>query len=87
VELHADRGDLLLLYTEGLARRCGPSLSAGQLQLRSAAASAPREARQDPGRLCDYLLDACLNGAEEPSGDESGDENGDDIVLLAARFA
>jgi len=87
VELHADRGDLLLLYTEGLARRCGASLSAGQLQLRSTAASAPREARQDPDRFCSYLLEACLDGAEQPPGADNGEEAGDDIVLLAARFA
>ena len=79
VELRADRGDLLLLYTEGLARRCGTSLHAGQAKLRSAAASAPREARHDPDRFCAYLLSTCLDGADGPAG-------ADDIVLLAAGF-
>ncbi|MEY9839632.1 PP2C family protein-serine/threonine phosphatase [Streptacidiphilus sp. EB103A] len=79
VELRADRGDLLLLYTEGLARRCGTSLHAGQAKLRSAAAAAPREARHDPDRFCAYLLSTCLDGADGPAG-------ADDIVLLAAGF-
>jgi serine phosphatase RsbU (regulator of sigma subunit) len=79
VELRADRGDLLLLYTEGLARRCGTSLHAGQAKLRSAAAAAPREARHDPDRFCAHLLSTCLDGADGPAG-------ADDIVLLAAGF-
>ena len=79
VELRADRGDLLLLYTEGLARRCGSSLHAGQAKLRSAAAAAPREARHDPDRFCAHLLSTCLDGADGPAG-------ADDIVLLAAGF-
>ena len=94
VELRADRGDLLLLYTEGLARRCGPSLHAGQLRLRSAAASAPRDVRHDLEHFCSYLLDACES---ERDSDRVGDRDGsrpapeadtreDDIVLLAARF-
>jgi len=85
VELRADRGDLLLLYTEGLARRCGNSLHSGQGKLRSAAAAAPREARQDPERFCAHLLSTCLGGSDQQS--ETGGETGpDDIVLLAARF-
>jgi serine phosphatase RsbU (regulator of sigma subunit) len=81
VELRADRGDLLLLYTEGLARRCGNSLHAGQAKLRSAAAAAPREMRQDPERFCAHLLSTCLGGSDQQS-----DSGADDIVLLAARF-
>ena len=81
VELRADRGDLLLLYTEGLARRCGNSLHAGQAKLRSAAASAPREMRQDPERFCAHLLSTCLGGSDQQSR-----TGADDIVLLAARF-
>ncbi|MHA6761734.1 PP2C family protein-serine/threonine phosphatase [Streptacidiphilus sp. PAMC 29251] len=83
VELRADRGDLLLLYTEGLARRCGKSLHAGQARLRSAAAAAPREARQDPERFCAHLLSSCLGGSDQQSDAGTGP---DDIVLLAARF-
>lgn len=85
VELRADRGDLLLLYTEGLARRCGPSLHAGQLRLRSAAASAPRETRKDPERFCNHLLEVCLGDSRDSDGVISA--GADDIVMLAARFA
>ncbi|MGF1429944.1 PP2C family protein-serine/threonine phosphatase [Kitasatospora sp. LaBMicrA B282] len=77
VELNAERGDLLLLYTEGLARRCGPTLHAGQARLRKAAADAPRSVRHDPDQLCAHLLDTCT----EPDGEAT-----DDLVLLAARF-
>jgi hypothetical protein len=77
VELRADRGDVLLMYTEGLARGCGPSLHAGQTRLRAAAADAPRDVRGDADRFCAYLLDACGPAESDPS---------DDIVLLAARF-
>ncbi|MDH6123582.1 PP2C family protein-serine/threonine phosphatase [Kitasatospora sp. GP82] len=81
VELDAERGDLLLLYTEGLARRCGPTLHAGQAALRRAAADAPRDARLDPDRLCVHLLSLC------PPAPSNGDpEPTDDLVLLAARF-
>ncbi|MEZ0064263.1 serine phosphatase RsbU (regulator of sigma subunit) [Streptacidiphilus sp. MAP12-20] len=79
VELRADRGDVLLLYTDGLARRCGSSLHAGQARLRAAAAEAPRDVRQDPERFCDYLLETCV-------GDRAPAPGTDDVVLLAARF-
>ncbi|GAA1964781.1 PP2C family protein-serine/threonine phosphatase [Kitasatospora viridis] len=77
VELSAERGDLLLLYTEGLARRCGPTLHAGQARLRKAAADAPRDLRHDPDRLCAHLLECCLPASGPVT---------DDLVLLAARF-
>ncbi|WP_441251417.1 PP2C family protein-serine/threonine phosphatase [Kitasatospora sp. McL0602] len=77
VELGAERGDLLLLYTEGLARRFGPTLHAGQAALRRAAADAPRDVRHDPELFCAHLLARC-GEAEEPARD--------DLVLLAARF-
>lgn len=76
VELGADPGDLLVLYTEGLARCCGGSLHRGQARLREAAEQAPREVRGDPDRLCDHLLTTCL-------GDRTA---ADDVVLLAARL-
>ncbi|MEZ0092821.1 PP2C family protein-serine/threonine phosphatase [Streptacidiphilus sp. EB129] len=92
VELRADRGDLLLLYTEGLARRSGHSLHAGQARLRAAAAAATREDRQDPDRFCAHLLNTCLDGADRGGPgpdrlcDDLSDGATDDIVLLAARF-
>ncbi|MFF3001536.1 PP2C family protein-serine/threonine phosphatase [Kitasatospora sp. NPDC057940] len=78
VELTADRGDTLLLYTEGLARRCGPTLHAGQANLRRAAADAPRDVRIDPDRLCAHLLAVCPDPGPGPATD--------DLLLLAARF-
>ncbi|MGC0312071.1 PP2C family protein-serine/threonine phosphatase [Kitasatospora acidiphila] len=77
VELSAERGDLLLLYTEGLARRCGATLHAGQACLRKAAADAPRDVRNDPDRLCGYLLATCPSETARAA---------DDLVMLAARF-
>ncbi|MCD0482312.1 serine/threonine-protein phosphatase [Streptacidiphilus sp. ASG 303] len=79
VELRADPGDVLVLYTEGAARRCGPGLDAGQARLRAAAADAPPEVRQDPERLCAHLEAVCLAG-----GGAAGTT--DDLVLLAARL-
>ncbi|MFI9157248.1 PP2C family protein-serine/threonine phosphatase [Kitasatospora aureofaciens] len=78
VEFTADRGDTLLLYTEGLARRCGPTLHAGQANLRRAAADAPRDVRIDPDRLCAHLLAVCPVPDAAPATD--------DLMLLAARF-
>ncbi|MFI6154170.1 PP2C family protein-serine/threonine phosphatase [Kitasatospora sp. NPDC051170] len=78
VEFTAERGDTLLLYTEGLARRCGPTLHAGQANLRRAAADAPRDVRIDPARLCAHLLAVCPAPDTEPATD--------DLMLLAARF-
>ncbi|MFB7668141.1 PP2C family protein-serine/threonine phosphatase [Kitasatospora sp. NPDC056138] len=84
VELDAERGDLLLLYTEGLARRFGPTLHAGQAALRRAAADAPRDVRLDPDRFCAHLLAICPavgGGTEDGTAPAT-----DDLVLLAARF-
>ncbi|MER7846652.1 PP2C family protein-serine/threonine phosphatase [Kitasatospora sp. NPDC096077] len=78
VEFTAGRGDTLLLYTEGLARRCGPTLHAGQANLRRAAADAPRDVRIDPDRLCAHLLAVCAAPDAAPATD--------DLLLLAARF-
>ncbi|MFF0411515.1 PP2C family protein-serine/threonine phosphatase [Kitasatospora sp. NPDC004745] len=78
VEFTAERGDTLLLYTEGLARRCGPTLHAGQANLRRAAADAPRDVRIDPDRLCAHLLAHCPDQDTGPATD--------DLLLLAARF-
>ena len=80
VELDVERGDLLVLYTEGLARRFGPTPHAGQAALRRAVADAPRDVRGDPDRFCAHLLArASAAGADAPAGT-------DDLVLLTARF-
>ncbi|MFJ6139962.1 PP2C family protein-serine/threonine phosphatase [Kitasatospora sp. NPDC092286] len=78
VELTAEPGDTLVLYTDGLARRCGPTLHAGQANLRRAAADAPRDVRIDPDRLCAHLLAVCAGRDTGPATD--------DLMLLAARF-
>lgn len=80
VELDAERGDVLVLYTEGLARRFGPTLHAGQAALRRAAADAPRDLRSNPDRLCAHLL-TCGAAAGDGTADAT-----DDLVVLAARF-
>ncbi|MEU9132352.1 PP2C family protein-serine/threonine phosphatase [Kitasatospora sp. NPDC048540] len=79
VEFTAERGDVLVLCTEGLARRCGPTLHAGQAALRRAAADAPRDVRHDPDLLCAHLLSALV-------GDGPDEDATDDLVLLAVRF-
>ncbi|MFH8380177.1 PP2C family protein-serine/threonine phosphatase [Kitasatospora sp. NPDC018058] len=78
VDFTAERGDTLLLYSEGLARRCGPTLHAGQANLRRAAADAPRDVRIDPDRLCAHLL------AVRPDPDVAPAT--DDLMVMAARF-
>ncbi|MFG3225192.1 PP2C family protein-serine/threonine phosphatase [Kitasatospora sp. NPDC048194] len=84
VEFTAERGDTLLLYTEGLARRCGPTLHAGQANLRRAAADAPRDVRIDPDRLCAHLLAVCPE-PDAGSASSAGSAT-DDLMLLGARF-
>ncbi|MFG2821761.1 PP2C family protein-serine/threonine phosphatase [Kitasatospora sp. NPDC048365] len=77
VELTAEPGDVLVLYTESLARRCGSTLHGGQAALRRAASDAPRDVRLDPDRLCEHLL------APAVAGDGPAE---DDLVVLAVRF-
>ncbi|MFF2657267.1 PP2C family protein-serine/threonine phosphatase [Kitasatospora sp. NPDC058032] len=83
VEFTAERGDTLLLCTEGLARRFGPTLHAGQANLRRAAADAPRDVRIDPDRLCAHLVAVA---AEQEAAGAGGVPANDDLTLLAARF-
>ncbi|WP_432109614.1 PP2C family protein-serine/threonine phosphatase [Streptomyces sp. AA1529] len=74
-------GETLLCYTDGLLHRTGHSMDRAFARLRSAAASAPRTAREDPDALVDHVLRTVLPGplAELPDHPE-------DVVLLAARF-
>ncbi|WP_344342653.1 PP2C family protein-serine/threonine phosphatase, partial [Kitasatospora putterlickiae] len=83
VEFTAERGDTLVLYTEGLARRFGPTLHAGQANLRRVAADAPRDVRVDPERLCAHLAAAA---AEQDAAGAGRVPATDDLTLLAARF-
>ncbi|WP_431980630.1 PP2C family protein-serine/threonine phosphatase [Streptomyces qinglanensis] len=74
-------GETLLCYTDGLLHRTGHSMDRAFARLRSAAASAPRTAREDPDALVDHVLRTVLPGplADLPDHPE-------DVVLLAARF-
>ncbi|MFF6999540.1 PP2C family protein-serine/threonine phosphatase [Streptomyces sp. NPDC008313] len=80
VELSAEPGETVLLYTDGLLHRTGDSMDRAFTRLHAAAAGAPRPVREDPGALADHVLRAVLpNGLDEADSEE-------DVVLLAARF-
>ncbi|MGW7254527.1 PP2C family protein-serine/threonine phosphatase [Streptomyces sp. NPDC054834] len=79
-EIHAEAGDTVLLYTDGLLHRTGDPMDRAFARLHSAAASAPRAMRQDPGALADHVLRTVL-----PDGLDTADSE-EDVVLLAARF-
>ncbi|MGI5350158.1 PP2C family protein-serine/threonine phosphatase [Streptomyces sp. CA-250714] len=80
-EIVLREGETLLCYTDGLLHRTGHSMDRAFARLRSAAASAPRAAREDPDALVDHVLRTVLPGplADLPDHPE-------DVVLLAARF-
>ncbi|MDX3643833.1 PP2C family protein-serine/threonine phosphatase [Streptomyces sp. MB09-02B] len=80
VELTAEPGETVLLYTDGLLQRTGESVDRAFTRLHAAAAGVPRALRTDPGALADHILRTMLpNGLDEADGTE-------DVVLLAARF-
>ncbi|MFF4399925.1 PP2C family protein-serine/threonine phosphatase [Streptomyces sp. NPDC001480] len=79
-EIQAEAGDTVLLYTDGLLHRTGDPMDRAFARLHSAAASAPRAVRQDPGALADHVLRTVL-----PDGLDTADSE-EDVVLLAARF-
>lgn len=80
VELRPQRGETVLLYTDGLLRRTGAPMDRAFASLHAAAASVPRALRGDPAAIADHVLRAVL-----PDGADA-DEDGEDIILLAARF-
>lgn len=80
VELEAEPGETVLLYTDGLLRRTGDPTDRAFARLHAAAAGIPKPLRHDPGAIADHVLRTLLpDGAAERDGDE-------DVVLLAARF-
>ncbi|MFF2423832.1 PP2C family protein-serine/threonine phosphatase [Streptomyces mirabilis] len=80
VELTAEPGETVLLYTDGLLHRTGDPIDRAFARLHAAAASVPRTLREDPGALADHVLRSVL-----PDGLDEAD-SGEDVVLLAARF-
>ncbi|MET8134828.1 MULTISPECIES: PP2C family protein-serine/threonine phosphatase [unclassified Streptomyces] len=80
VELTADPGETVLIYTDGLLHRTGDPMDRAFARLHAAAASVPRALRDDPGAIADHVLRGVLpDGLDEADSDE-------DVVLLAARF-
>ncbi|MEU6775311.1 PP2C family protein-serine/threonine phosphatase [Streptomyces sp. NPDC046759] len=80
VEIQAEAGETVLLYTDGLLHRTGDAMDRAFVRLHSAAASIPRAVRHDPGAVADHVLRTVL-----PDGLDGADSE-EDVVLLAARF-
>ncbi|GHI06507.1 phosphatase [Streptomyces cellostaticus] len=80
VEIQAEAGETVLLYTDGLLHRTGDPMDRAFARLHAAAASIPRTLRRDPGAVADHVLRTVL-----PEGLDTADSK-EDVVLLAARF-
>ena len=80
VELTAEPGETVLLYTDGLLQRTGDPTDRAFARLHAAAAGVPRPLRTDPAAIADHVLRTML----PDDLDESGGV--EDVVLLAARF-
>ncbi|MGV9289825.1 PP2C family protein-serine/threonine phosphatase [Streptomyces sp. NPDC003719] len=80
VELQAEPGETVLLYTDGLLHRTGDPIDRAFARLHAAAAGVPRAKRHDPDAVADHVLRTVLpDGADEADSEE-------DVVLLAVRF-
>ncbi|MFI2431724.1 PP2C family protein-serine/threonine phosphatase [Streptomyces sp. NPDC018693] len=80
VELAAEPGETVLLYTDGLLHRTGEPVDRAFARLHAAAAGVPRGLRHDPDAIADHVLRTVLpDGLDQADSDE-------DVVLLAARF-
>ncbi|MFE1249117.1 PP2C family protein-serine/threonine phosphatase [Streptomyces sp. NPDC058741] len=80
LEVLAEPGETVLLYTDGLLHRTGEPIDRAFARLRAAAAGVPRALRGDPGAIADHVLRNVL-----PGGLDAAD-GAEDVVLLAARF-
>ncbi|WP_406393598.1 serine/threonine-protein phosphatase [Streptomyces sp. NBC_00882] len=80
VELFAEPGETVLLYTDGLLHRTGDATDRAFARLHAAAAGVPRALRGDPGAVADHVLRTVL-----PDGQDEADSE-EDVVLLAAHF-
>ncbi|QKZ20225.1 serine/threonine-protein phosphatase [Streptomyces chartreusis] len=80
VEITAEAGETVLLYTDGLLHRTGDATDRAFARLHAAAAGVPRAIRHDPDAVVDHVLRTVL-----PEGADLADSD-EDVVLLAARF-
>ncbi len=80
VEILAEPGETVLLYTDGLLHRTGEATDRAFARLHAAAAGVPRALRCDPGAIADHVLRSVL-----PDGLDAAD-GAEDVVLLAVRF-
>ncbi|MGR4851025.1 PP2C family protein-serine/threonine phosphatase [Streptomyces sp. LARHCF252] len=80
VEILAEPGETVLLYTDGLLHRTGEATDRAFARLHAAAAGVPRALRCDPGAIADHVLRSVL-----PDGLDAA-EGAEDVVLLAVRF-
>ncbi|MFF7262993.1 PP2C family protein-serine/threonine phosphatase [Streptomyces sp. NPDC008159] len=80
IELSAQPGETVLLYTDGLLQRTGEPVDRAFARLHAAAAGVPRALRADPGALADHVLRTVLPDELDAT------EGAEDVVLLAARF-
>ncbi|MEU0219040.1 PP2C family protein-serine/threonine phosphatase, partial [Streptomyces sp. NPDC006265] len=80
VEILAEPGETILLYTDGLLHRTGEATDRAFARLHAAAAGVPRALRGDPGAIADHVLRSVL-----PDGLDTA-EGAEDVVLLAVRF-
>src|SRR5690606_32980991 len=81
VEIHAEPGETVLLYTDGLLHRTGDPTDRAFARLHAAAAGVPAAPRHDPGPIADHLLRTVLPDGAGPA------DTPEDVALLAARFA
>ncbi|SPF01814.1 Phosphoserine phosphatase RsbP [Streptomyces sp. MA5143a] len=80
IELTAQPGETVLLYTDGLLQRTGEPVDRAFARLHAAAAGVPRALRAEPGALADHVLRTVLPDELDAT------EGAEDVVLLAARF-
>ncbi|MER6688285.1 PP2C family protein-serine/threonine phosphatase [Streptomyces minutiscleroticus] len=80
VELRAEPGETVLLYTDGVLRRTGLPMDRAFARLHAAAASVPRSLRDDAAAVVGHVLHSVL---PDGPGDAGSDE---DVVVLAAHF-
>ncbi|MFJ6076114.1 PP2C family protein-serine/threonine phosphatase [Streptomyces sp. NPDC093065] len=80
VELQAEPGETVLLYTDGLLQRTGDPADRAFARLHAAAAGVPRAARHDPDAVVEHVLRTVLPGGRAEADSE------EDVVLLAVRF-